>query len=78
MHASSRGMSDVAGPFGFTSVPVWLLALAAAGAAPVCVRLYADALEKRVRAHTERMLAAAFLSDKPGPGQAVEGTEQRS
>jgi hypothetical protein len=57
MHAVS-GLSPstfIASP----SVPVWLLAVAAAAAAPVCVRWYASLLEKRSRRRTDRALAFA-------------------
>lgn len=41
------------------SVPIWLVALVAAAAAPSCVRLYASSIEKRARLRTERALASA-------------------
>jgi hypothetical protein len=49
----------------FTSVPIWLVAIAVAAAAPFCVRFYATTLEKRVRQRTERALATEL--------QVVEG-----
>jgi hypothetical protein len=39
------------------SIPVWLVALVAAAAAPSCVRLYESSLERRARRRTERALA---------------------
>jgi hypothetical protein len=63
--------------YGLTSVPVWLVAILAAAAAPSCVRLYADALEKRVRARTQRMLAAALPSEEEAEPSSA-GTEHVS
>jgi hypothetical protein len=40
------------------SVPLWLVALVAAAAAPSCVKLYASSLEKKARLRTERALAS--------------------
>jgi hypothetical protein len=36
---------------------VWLLAIVAAAAAPLCVRFYAEALQRHARTRTERRLA---------------------
>jgi hypothetical protein len=51
------------GSFALASIPVWLVAIAAAAAAPTCVRIYATALEKKVRTRTEKWLAAAHLME---------------
>jgi hypothetical protein len=45
-------------------VPVWLIAIVAAAAAPFCVRLYASAIQKHVRKRTEERLALAGLGSK--------------
>jgi hypothetical protein len=47
------------------NVPVWLVAIAAAAAAPICVRLFANTVEKRVRQRTERILADANIRTGP-------------
>jgi hypothetical protein len=46
------------------SVPVWLIAVAAAAAAPICVRWYASWLEKHSRRRTERALGASGGHDE--------------
>jgi hypothetical protein len=38
---------------------LWLFAILAAAAAPVCVRAYASVLQKRARTRTERALSLA-------------------
>jgi hypothetical protein len=51
------------------TVPLWLVALVAAAAAPSLVKLYASTLEKRARLRTERALAGA-RRDTDGEEQA--------
>ena len=46
------------------SVPVWLIAIAAAAAAPFCVRFYAGKLERRLRRRTERALGGGERSEE--------------
>jgi hypothetical protein len=51
------------------SIPIWLVALVAAAAAPSCVRLYASSVEKRARLRTERALASAQQSTHGSLGE---------
>jgi hypothetical protein len=54
-------------------VPVWLFAIVAAAAAPLCVRLYASAIQKHVRKRTEQALAHAGVFG--GEGRKEETKE---
>ena len=40
---------------------MWLFAIVAAAAAPLCVRFYASAIQKHVRKRTEETLALAAV-----------------
>jgi hypothetical protein len=54
------------------TVHVWLVALALAACAPWLVRVYADALESRVRRRTEALVARA-RARVPTPAGNAEG-----
>ena len=52
-------------------MPLWLFAILAAASAPLCVRLYASALQKHARRRTERALALADI-DAGSPDESQE------
>jgi hypothetical protein len=54
---------------------LWLFAIVAAASAPLCVRLYASALQKHARRRTERALALADL-DAGSPDEPSEDTKE--
>jgi len=58
-HASRRVMWHTMGVTALLSVPPWLVALALAITAPMCVRYVADAIERRARGRTAEILARA-------------------
>jgi hypothetical protein len=54
---------------------LWLFAILAAASAPLCVRLYASALQKQARKRTERALALADL-EAGSPHESQEDTKE--
>ena len=54
---------------------MWLFAIALGAAAPMCVRVYASALEQRARRRTRRLVALAGLDEAAGGG-GPEAQEQ--
>jgi hypothetical protein len=60
------------------NVPVWLVAIAAAAAAPMCVRLYANTVEKRVRERTERLLAEVNAHAAPEANSKIQSPTPRN
>jgi hypothetical protein len=57
------------------SVPVWLVAIAAGAAAPVCVRWYASLVEKHARRRTERALTAPSHEERFEAGSREDGKQ---
>ena len=65
-HASGPAMWHTIGVTALLSVPPWLVALAFAMSAPMCVRYVADAIERRARKRTAK-------ESSPEPMRARDG-----
>jgi hypothetical protein len=76
-HSGDANRNAMALGFQTVSVPIWLVALVAAAAAPSCVRLYASSVERRARLRTERALASAQQGTHASLGErASKGTSE--
>ena len=61
-HASARWMWQIKYVTDLSNVPAWAVALVFGAAAPGCVRLVADAVERRAKKRTADLIAEVDLA----------------